>query len=385
MSNIAPHGGTLIQRIVDAASRDVIIERAQNLPAITIDAVTASDLELIATGAFSPLTGFLGEADYRSVVSSLRLANGLPWSIPITLRVAADTVLGDEVALRYADGTLAGILEVSGTYRIDPLVEAERVYQTTSAEHPGVARILNLPITAVAGDVWLVHRPVSPFPTLALDPRDTRRAFQERGWKTVVGFQTRNPVHRAHEYIQKAALETVDGLLLHPLVGSTKGDDVPADVRVRSYEVLLRDYYPADRVLLGAYPAAMRYAGPREAILHAIARKNYGCTHFIVGRDHAGVGNYYGTYDAQRIFDQFTPEEIGIRTIRFEHTFYCQRCESVASSKTCPHPSDAHIALSGTRVRELLRAGELPPREFSRPEVAQILIDGLRLTGVASG
>jgi sulfate adenylyltransferase len=386
MTTIAPHGGTLINRVLTGAAREAALERAHALPAIELDAWSLSDLELIATGAFSPLTGFFGEADYKSVVARTRLANNLPWSIPITLRVATGTKLGDEVALRNSDGEIVGLLEVKTTFHTNNTEEARLVYRTTDTVHPGVARLFSLPETAVAGDVWLLRRSAAPFPSLALDPADTRRAFTERGWSTVVGFQTRNPVHRAHEYIQKAALETVDGLLLHPLVGATKGDDVPADVRVKSYEALLDNYYPADRVLLAAYPAAMRYAGPREAILHAIARKNYGCTHFIVGRDHAGVGDYYGTYDAQRIFEQFTTEEIGIQTIRFEHTFYCKKCESVASSKTCPHPRDSHVALSGTKVRELLRAGELPPREFSRPEVATILIDGLRVpAGVDSG
>jgi len=382
MTLIAPHGGTLIDRVLRGAKRDLALERARSLPSIVADPWTVSDLELIATGAFSPLTGFLGKADYDSVVHTLRLANGLPWSIPITLAVADETTLGDEIALVAADGHVLGIVEVSGTYQADLAAEAKHVYGTDDLAHPGVARLNALPRTRVSGDVWLIDRTAPPFPALALDPADTRQAFAERGWNTVVGFQTRNPVHRAHEYIQKAALETVDGLLLHPLVGQTKDDDIQADVRVRSYEVLLESYYPRNRVLLAAFPAAMRYAGPREAIHHALARKNYGCTHFIVGRDHAGVGNYYGTYDAQRLFDRFTPEEIGIHPVKFEHTFFCTRCEGMASSKTCPHDASSHVALSGTRVRELLRAGELPPPQFSRPEVARVLVDGLRAAAV---
>jgi len=377
---IAPHGGTLVQRVLTGATREAALERAASLPSATIDAWTRSDLEVIATGAFSPLTGFLGERDYNTVLTSMRLANGTPWSLPITLRVDDATpfrgIGTNEVALRDEDGTIVALLEVSGVFDAPQDKEAHHVYKTVDTDHPGVARLLALPKTVVSGDVWLLDRTTPPFPALAHDPVDTRRIFAERGWNTVVGFQTRNPIHRAHEYIQKAALETVDGLLLHPLVGTTKGDDVPASVRVKSYEALLREYYPKDRVLLAAYPASMRYAGPREAIVHAIARQNYGCTHFIVGRDHAGVGSYYGTYDAQRIFEQFGKDELAIQTIRFEHTFYCSRCESVASSKTCPHPTDAHVSLSGTKVRELLRAGELPPREFSRPEVARVLAEG---------
>jgi len=378
MTLIAPHGGTLVDRVLRGTALDHARERARTLPKLVIDPWTVSDVELIATGGFSPLTGFLGEADYRSVVHSLRLANGLPWSIPVTLPIPDGFAPSSELALTTADGAIVAVLEVRDVFVPDKAAEAAAVYGTTDSAHPGVARLLAQPARLISGDVWLLERRAPEFPALALDPVETRAAFAARGWKTVVGFQTRNPVHRAHEYIQKAALETVDGLLLHPLVGQTKGDDVRADVRVRSYEALLDAYYPRDRVLLAAFPAAMRYAGPREAIHHALARKNYGCTHFIVGRDHAGVGNYYGTYDAQRIFDRFAPAEIGIQPIRFEHTFYCRTCEGMASAKTCPHPSDAHIALSGTRVRELLRAGELPPPEFSRPEVASILAQGMR-------
>jgi sulfate adenylyltransferase len=317
------------------------------------------------------------------VLADMRLANGLPWTLPITLRLPADVDrVGDELALVDAAGVLRGIVEVAEVYSACVKKEAVAVYGTEDPAHPGVARLLQETDRIVAGDVWFVERRVSSFPALALDPADTRRAFAERGWKSVVGFQTRNPVHRAHEYIQKAALETVDGLLLHPLVGATKRDDVPADVRVRSYRVLIDEYYPADRVVLAAFPAAMRYAGPREAVFHAIARKNYGCSHFIVGRDHAGVGAYYGTYDAQRLFERFEPGELGITPVKFEHTFYCRRCESVASTKTCPHGPSAHVALSGTQVRAMLARGELPPPEFSRPEVAAVLVEGYAQSSV---
>jgi sulfate adenylyltransferase len=383
-TTILPHGGELIDRLLVGAAREEARAIALQAPRVTLDDVGLSDLELIATGAFSPLTGFLGRADYERVVAEMRLANGTVWSIPITLAVseleAEPLREGVPVALHDQSGALVGLLELRERFRYDAQREAEHVYRTTDAAHPGVARVYRQGPVLLAGDVWLLEPPSSRFPALALTPAASRAAFAERNWKTVVGFQTRNPVHRAHEYIQKSALELVDGLFLHPLVGATKDDDLPADVRVRSYEVLLKGYYPADRALLGAYPAAMRYAGPREAILHAIARQNYGCTHFIVGRDHAGVGNYYGTYDAQRIFDTLAPGELAITPLRFEHTFYCRTCTSIASPRTCPHDKEHHLSLSGTRVRELLRAGTPPPPEFTRPEVAQVLIEALRGT-----
>jgi sulfate adenylyltransferase len=382
LPSILPHGGALVDRVLTGAARDDMRATMSSAPRITLSDVGLSDLELIATGAYSPLYGFLLSADYQRVVDEMRLADGTLWPIPITLAVSeaeAETLReGELVALDGPAGQLVGVLDLRERYYYDAQHEAAQVYRTTDSAHPGVARVLHQGPVLLGGEIWLLEPPTSLFPNLAYTPAASRQAFAGRGWRTVVGFQTRNPVHRAHEYIQKAALEVVDGLFLHPLVGATKDDDVPAAARVQSYQVLLRNYYPADRVLLAAYPAAMRYAGPREALLHAIARQNYGCTHFIVGRDHAGVGNYYGTYDAQLIFDTLRPSDLAITPLKFEHTFYCRTCASVASPRTCPHDGEHRLSLSGTRVRELLRSGTPPPPEFTRPEVAQVLIEALR-------
>ena len=378
-----PHGGTLINRSLEGADRDAALERASGVPRVTLNSVALSDLELIGNGAFSPLTGFQGEADYTSVVRSMRLANGLPWSIPVTLpvdREQADALaVGSEVALVDEAGRVVGILELAEKYVYDKQEQAQQVFRTSEEAHPGVARIYAGGDVYLGGDVQVLNGPENPpFAEYRRTPAETRAAFAEKGWRRVVGFQTRNPIHRAHEYLTKAALEIVDGLMIHPLVGDTKSDDIPADVRMNAYRVLLDGYYPADRTLLSVYPAAMRYGGPREAIFHAIARKNYGCTHFIVGRDHAGVGSYYGTYDAHLIFDEFEADELGITPLFFEHTFWCNACEGMASVKTCPHGNEEHLVLSGTKVREMLGNGEIPPQEFSRPEVARILIDAYR-------
>ena len=380
MQTIQPHGGTLVNRIAPDAERTALAERAASLPKITLDERQISDLEMIAIGAFSPLEGFMGKADYTRVVEEMRLASGLPWTIPVTLAVSRETaaLAGSEVALEDETGHLLAILQVDEAFDYDKKNEAEKVYRTTDEAHPGVAAVYAQGDVLLGGPVTVVNRPQSPdFPEYRLDPADVRKAFAERGWRTIVAFQTRNPIHRAHEYLQKCAMETVDGLLLHPLVGATKSDDVSAEVRMKCYETILESYYPADRVLLAVNPANMRYAGPREAIFHALIRKNYGCTHFIVGRDHAGVGSYYGTFDAHLIFREFTPEEIGIAPMFFDHAFFCRVCGGMASVKTCPHDKENHVFLSGTKVREMLSNGEMPPPEFSRPEVAQILIDAM--------
>ncbi len=368
---IAPHGGTLVDRTGPPP------EDLADLKTLTLTSREVSDLGMLASGALSPLEGFMGEADYESVVENMRLANGLPWSLPVCLAVDGPPQ-GDRVVLADESGRPLAVLEVAGVYDYDKEREAQLCFRTTDEAHPGVARLYAQAPLYLAGRVTVFDRPEPDFPEFALDPAETRAAFAERGWKRVVGFQTRNPIHRAHEYLTKVALETVDGLLIHPLVGETKSDDVPARTRVECYRVLVDEYYPAERVLVAAFPAAMRYAGPREAIWHAICRKNYGCSHFIVGRDHAGVGTYYGTYDAQLIFDEFEPHELDIEPMFFEHTFWCNVCGSMASTKTCPHPDEAHVMLSGTKVREMLAAGELPPVEFSRPEVAEVLISAYR-------
>jgi sulfate adenylyltransferase/3'-phosphoadenosine 5'-phosphosulfate synthase len=378
-----PHGGVLVNRELSQDERANAFARAGTLHRVTLNDRELSDLEMIGVGAMSPLTGFMRRLDYETVVDSMRLSDGLLWPLPVTLAVSSEEAAklreGMEITLAARDGTPVALMNVTELYSYDKKREAERVFGTTDEAHPGVTQVYNQGEVLVAGPVWVIQRPgQDSFGAYRLTPAETRQVFDERGWKTVAAFQTRNPVHRAHEYLQKVALEMVDGLLLHPLVGATKSDDVPADVRVRTYEEILDKYYPASRVLLAAFPATMRYAGPREAIFHAICRKNYGCTHFIVGRDHAGVGTYYGTYDAQLIFDRFSADELGIVPLKFEHSFFCRACGNMATPKTCPHGSEDHIVLSGTKVREMLLNGELPPPEFTRPEVARILIEAYR-------
>ena len=376
-------GGELIDLKALASEHAALRTRAATLPVVTLNARDLADLEMLASGAFSPLTGFMGEADYKRSRDEMRLASGVPWSIPITLAVdeakAHSLKIGSEIALATEDGKVLAIMKLAEIYQVDRHVEAKSVFGTDEDAHPGAKNVTSMPRYCLAGRVTLFEEiPGRTFLEFPREPRQTRAAFRERGWRKIVAFQTRNPTHRAHEYIQKAALEICDGIMIHPLVGETKGDDVPAAVRMETYKVLLDQYYPKDRAMLGVFPAHMRYGGPREAILHAIVRRNYGCTHFIVGRDHAGVGNYYGSYDAQKIFDRFKPEEMGITPLMFENTFYCKRCNGMASFKTCPHTDADRLILSGTKVRDMLRAGEAPPPEFTRPELAAILVRAMK-------
>jgi sulfate adenylyltransferase len=383
-SIIAPHGGHLVDRRAPDENRKELAREALGLPRVHLDARTLSDLQMIASGVFSPLEGFMLREDYESVVEDMRLSSGLPWSMPVTLSVEeyeARSLREDSlVALVDGSGEPVATMFLRERYPYDKEREAREVYRTTDQDHPGVANLYRQGDVLLGGEVTLLVDDPNPrpFPRYYYEPAELRRRFAEKGWRRVVGFQTRNPVHRAHEYIQKSALETVDGLLLNPLVGETKSDDISAAVRMRSYEVILDRYYPRNRTVLAVFPAAMRYAGPREAIFHAMCRKNYGCTHFIVGRDHAGVGSYYGTYDAQHIFEEFEEDELGMTPLFFEHAFFCLNCEGMATTKTCPHGKDSHVFFSGTRVREMLSKGEYPPPEFSRPEVVEVLIQGLR-------
>lgn len=382
IQQIEPHGGKLVNRIVEGGKKEELLTRAKSLNRLVLSPREVSDVEMLSIGAFSPLEGFLAKEDYESVIENCRLKNGLIWSIPITLSATAEEIKqikeNQDIALSDTKEVF-GILHLKQIYAYDKKKEAELVYKTADSAHPAVGYLYSQGEFLLGGKISLLNRLThSEFQEYWFSPEDTRRIFKEKGWKRIVGFQTRNPIHRAHEFIIKTALEIVDGLFLNPLVGETKKGDIPADVRMACYNVLIHKYFPKDRVFMGVYGAAMRYAGPREAILHSLVRKNYGCTHFIVGRDHAGVDNYYGAFDAQNIFDEFNPQEIGIAPLFFDNAFYCRHCAEMSTVKTCPHSEKEHFSLSGTKVRELLSAGEIPPPEFTRHEIADILIEWYR-------
>lgn len=379
---IAPHGGKLIDCYLNQSDRAKTLDHAQTLPRLVLSDRNLADLECIATGIYSPLNGFVDEAEYYSILKDMRLTNGLAWTIPVTLQVpeskASQYPLDGEIALVHPNGDILAVMTVESKFKPDQALEAQKVYWTTDEAHPGVKAILAEGEVYLGGAIFLIQDvSYEDFTSYRLTPLATRTEFARRQWRKVVAFQTRNPIHRAHEYITKIAMEIVDGLFINPLVGKTKSDDIPAAVRMQCYQTLIERYYPQDRTLLGVFPAAMRYAGPREAIMHAIARQNYGCTHFIVGRDHAGVGDYYGTYDAQHIFEQFTPDELAIQPIKFEHAFYCTRTAGMATAKTSPSTPEERIHLSGTKVRTMLRNGQTPPAEFTRPEIAEILVQAM--------
>ncbi len=387
MSQIPPLGGTLTSRIVDAARRSALESGLSKLPRLKMPERECCDIEMIGVGAFSPLTGFMGAADFNRVCDEMKLAgSGIPWSIPITCSTDAATAekftVGAPICLTDAKDRPLAVLTLKEKYKHDKAKECEKVYRTADPAHPGVKVTMEQGDVCLAGPIEVLtpnHEP--EFTEFRLTPAQVRASFAERGWSTVVAFQTRNPIHRAHEYLTKCALEMVDGLLIHPLVGQTQPGDIPADVRMKCYTTLIDGYYNKGKTMLSVMPGAMRYAGPREAILHAIIRRNYGCTHFIVGRDHAGVGQYYGTYDAQKIFDQVdtsVDKGLGMVPLKFEHTVWCNKCEGMVSPKTCPHPGTDHIFLSGTKVRDMLVKGERPPMEFSRPEIADILIASMK-------
>lgn len=386
---ISPYGGALVERWVADNEGSELIAQAGELVSIDVDATTAADLELLGNGGLSPLGGFMGQAELHSVLQDMRLAGGLPWTIPIVAGVDGQTggqlSEGQTVALRSAQGRLLALLELEEIYAHDARAHAQGVYGTDSPDHPGVRRVLELGDVLLGGPVSVLPLPVErDFADHHLTPRQTREEFRRRGWETVVAFQTRNPIHRAHEYLMKCALESTDGLLLHPIVGHTKADDLSPEVRIKSYDVLLANYFNPDRSMLSLFPAAMRYAGPREAVFHAICRRNYGCTHFIVGRDHAGARSpdgtpYYDPLDAQRIFSRFDEGELGMHLFFYEHSFYCRTCRAIVTEKTAPATPETRFALSGTNVRELLRIGKRPPAEITRPEVADVLIEALKV------
>lgn len=380
--SIEPHGGKLVDRYIKPDEKESKLSEAKKLKSIHIDEYLSFDLDCIAKGIFSPLEGFMGEEETLNCLFNMYLRKGVPWTIPILLDVTkkeADQIeLGEKIALTTNNNTIIGTIVVREKFSLDKTLLAEKIYGTKDEAHPGVKRTYSLGEVFIAGEVEVFEKKTIEFEEYNLPPKITRAIFKERNWERIVAFQTRNPIHRAHEYLTKCALEICDGLLIHPLMGTTKSDDIPGEIRMKCYQALIQNYYPNQHVLLSLMPVNMRYAGPKEAIMHSIIRKNYGCTHIIIGRDHAGVGNYYGPYDAQKIFDQFDPNELKITPLFFENTFYCKTCGNMASTKTCPHDQSHHITLSGTKVREMLNKGEKLPPEFTRKEIAEILTNWVK-------
>ena len=388
---VPPHGGKLSPLLSQGEDLKRGLNKARRFPQVKLSSREVSDLIMLGMGAFSPLRGFMTRADYEGVLNDMRLKDGTFWPVPITLAVSKDHAdflkEGQEVALvDGSTGEIMGIMSIEEKFSYDKDFEARNVFLTDEVKHPGVSKLYQQREILLGGPVKVFSEGEYPdrFPWHYGRPAEVRRIFEERGWSQVVAFQVRNPIHRSHEYCTKIALEISDGLFIHPLVGALKEDDIPAEVRIRCYEVLLEKYYPKDRVLMKVYPMEMRYAGPREALLHAVIRQNFGCTHIIVGRDHAGVGNYYGPFDAQKIFDTLKPDDLQIKPLKIDWTFYCYKCEGMASLKTCPHSKEDRCLISGTELRRMLSRGEMPPPEFSRPEVLEILVgyyEGLKKKG----
>lgn len=369
---IKPHGGRLVNRI---SHEERLREEAREMPRRDLTLDEARDLANIGHGVFSPLEGYMCREDFEVVLEEGRLANDLPWTIPIVIDADRDEIArvleGDTLALFY-EGRPLGILDVEEIFSYEKKRYAEKVFKTTSEEHPGVARIYAKKDHLLGGRITLLEDPPTNFPRYKLWPKETRVLFRERGWRTVVGFQTRNAPHIGHEYVQKTALTFVDGLFINPLIGKKKRGDFKDEVIIKTYEVLFEHYYPKDSATMAVLETEMRYAGPREAIFHAIIRKNFGCTHFIVGRDHAGVGNFYGPFEAQEIFDYYP--DLGIVPMFFKSFFHCTKCGGVVNDKICPHGPEHHINFSGTKIREMLLRGERPPETMMRPEVAEAIL-----------
>ena len=380
---IPPHGGELVNRILKGNERAFWLQKAASLKAITVDTRTIADIEMIACGAMSPLEGFMCRDDYNHVLEHMRLASGLPWPLPVVLGVSSDEAdefdVNSHIALKDAPGTLVAILHLYEKYLVDTEREAAKVFKTTDRTHPGVHLLAQRKPVLLGGDIDVVNMPVhGQFGEHRLLPSETRHAFEQRRWKRIAAFHTHNPIHRAHEYLQKCTLEVCDGLLIHPALSEEADETIPLATLFECYETLIERYFPQERVMLGVFPGPMRYAGPREAVFHAITRKNYGCTHFIIGRNHADVGAYYGAYEAKEIFREFGPQELEIIPLFYEDAVYCRKCMGMVTVKTCPHSREEHVSCSATRIREMLQRQERPSAEIARPEIVELLLKTAR-------